>query len=79
MAETHNAGVDTATPAEVANALHTTEPGLAQMRYRGVGPRYVKVGAGHRGRVLYRWSDVEEFLDVNTVQRTDEPRGVGAA
>lgn len=79
MAEANQAGVDTATPAEVAKALHTTEPGLAQMRYRGVGPRYCKVGAGHRGRVLYRWSDVREFLDANTVQRTDGNRGVGAA
>lgn len=78
VTEIQQAGVDTATPAEVAKALDTTEAGLAQMRYRGVGPRYCKVGAGHRGRVLYRWSDIREFLDVNTVQRTDQPRGVGA-
>lgn len=72
-------GLDTASPAEVAPVLGTTEAGLAQMRYRGTGPKFVKVGAGHRGRVLYRWSDVRAFLDANTVQRTDDTRGVGLA
>lgn len=68
-------GVDTALPAEVAAALATTEAGLAQMRYRGTGPRYCKVGR----RVMYRWSDVAAFLDANVMQRTDDPRGNGAA
>lgn len=65
---------DTATAAEVAPVLHTTESGLAQMRYRGTGPKFIKVGK----KVIYRWSDVRAFLDANTVQRTDE-RGPGAA
>lgn len=69
------AGVDTALPAEVAAALDTTEAGLAQMRYRGTGPRYCKVGR----RVMYRWSDVAAFLDANVMTRTDDPRGSGAA
>ena len=47
-----------ATPAEVAEALHTTTASLAQMRYRGDGPKFVRV-AGRR-RVLYRWVDVEQ-------------------
>jgi hypothetical protein len=62
---------DTAVPKQVAELLHTSEAGLAQMRYRGVGPRFVKIGR----RVLYRWSDVYAYLDANTVQRTDDPRG----
>jgi hypothetical protein len=62
---------DTAPPREVAAALYTTEAGLAQMRYRGTGPRFVKVGH----RVLYRWSDVHDYLKQNTLQRTDDPRG----
>lgn len=66
--------LDIATKAEVAEALGTTERGLAQMRYRGVGPRYIKVGSGHRGRVMYRWSDIREFLDVNTVSSTKDSR-----
>lgn len=52
--------------------LHTTEQGLAAMRYRGIGPKFIKVGQ----KVLYRWSDVNAYLDANTVQRTDDPRGV---
>ena len=72
--EQPQAGVDTALPRQVADALGTTEAGLAQMRYRGTGPRYIKVGGR---RVLYRWSDVREYLDSNVMQRTDDPRGMG--
>ncbi len=69
-------GVDTALPRDVAAALGTTEAGLAQMRYRGTGPKFIKVGAR---RVMYRWSDVRAYLDANTIQRTDDPRGAGVA
>jgi len=48
-----------ATPAEVAEALHTTPASLAQMRYRGEGPKWVRAG---RRRVLYRWADVEQWI-----------------
>lgn len=64
---------DTATSKEVAAYLHTTESGLAQMRYRGIGPKFVKVGPR---KVIYRWSDVQDYLDQNTCRRTDDPRGV---
>jgi hypothetical protein len=63
---------DVALPRQVAKLLDTTPEGLAQMRYRGSGPRFVKRGR----RVLYRWSDVRAYLDANTLQRTDDPRGV---
>jgi hypothetical protein len=59
-----------ATLAEVAEYLHTTTAALAQDRYKGTGPKFIKRGS----RVLYRWRDVLEFLDRNTFQRTDEPR-----
>ena len=59
-----------ATPAEVADYLHTTTAALAQDRYKGTGPKFIK----HGSRVLYRWSDVLEWLDRNTMQRTDERR-----
>jgi hypothetical protein len=39
-------------------------------RYKGTGPKFIKRGS----RVLYRWSDVLEWLDRNTIQRTDERR-----
>ena len=63
--------IDTATPAQVAPVLNTSEPGLAQMRYRGTGPKFCKVGR----KVVYRWSDVKAYLEQNTCQRTDDPRG----
>ena len=59
---------DLATPAEVAEALHTTPASLAQMRYRGDGPKFVRVG---RRRVLYRWADVEQYITESLHVRTD--------
>jgi hypothetical protein len=58
-----------ATPAEVAKALHTTPASLAQMRYRGDGPKFVRAG---RRRVLYRWADVEQWLTESVHVRTGE-------
>ena len=63
---------ETLTCAQVADILHTTVDGLAQMRYRGNGPKFVKTGAR---KVFYNASDVAEFIAANTVQRTDDPRG----
>lgn len=57
-----------ATPAQVAEALHTTPASLAQMRYRGDGPMFVRAG---RRRVLYRWADVEEWIANSLHTRTD--------
>lgn len=59
-----------AVPSEVAEYLHTTTASLAQDRYKGTGPKFIKRGS----RVLYRWSDVLEWLDRNTIQRTDDSR-----
>jgi hypothetical protein len=69
------ADLDIALPKQVAELLNTADAGLAQMRYRGTGPKFIKVGK----KVLYRWSDVRDYLDTNTIQRTDDPRGVGVA
>jgi hypothetical protein len=57
-----------ATPAQVAETLHTTPASLAQMRYRGDGPKFVRVG---RRRVLYRWVDVEQYINESVHVRTD--------
>jgi predicted DNA-binding transcriptional regulator AlpA len=57
-----------ATPAEVAEALHTTTASLAQMRYRGHGPKFVRLGR----RVLYRWVDVEQWITESVHIRTGE-------
>jgi hypothetical protein len=50
--------------------LRTTTAAFAQDRYRGIGLKFIK----HGSRVLYRWSDVLEWLDRNTIQRIDDPR-----
>jgi predicted DNA-binding transcriptional regulator AlpA len=57
------------TPAEVAEVLQTTTGNLAQMRYRGDGPKFVRMG---RKRVLYRWTDVEQWVNDSVHHRTDD-------
>jgi hypothetical protein len=59
---------DLATPAEVAEALHTTTASLAQMRYRGDGPKFVRAG---RRRILYRWVDIDQWITESLHVRTD--------
>jgi hypothetical protein len=39
-----------ATPADIAEYLRTTTASLAQDRYKGTGPKFIKHGSG----VLYR-------------------------
>lgn len=53
---------------QVADFLGTTVDTLANWRYRGVGPRFVKVG----GIVRYRWSDVNAWVESRVAQRTDD-------
>lgn len=61
---------DLGTPGEVAEYLRSSVANLAQLRFQGRGPKFIKAGR----RVLYRWSDVSDWLDRNTMQRTDDPR-----
>ncbi|NKS00927.1 DNA-binding protein [Rhodococcus hoagii] len=61
-----------ATPAEVAKHLHTTAGSLAQQRYKGTGIPFVKIDGR---RVLYRWEDVEAYVESRLVTRTDERPG----
>lgn len=48
-----------ATRQEVAEYIRIPSTTLDQWAYRGVGPRYHKVGRHAR----YRWSDVEQWLE----------------
>lgn len=58
-----------ATPEEVAGFLQMTTGQLAQMRYLGKGPRFVKP----TGRqVRYRWDDVDEWLRSRTFAQTGQ-------
>ncbi|MDV3124672.1 DNA-binding protein [Mycobacterium sp. 21AC1] len=50
-------------PKDVAEFRHTSPGALAQERFRGAGPRYIRVGR----RVLYRARDLADYLDTHTV------------
>jgi len=53
----------------IAELLGTTPQNLAQMRYRGTGPKFIKLG--HRA-IRYRWSDVEAWIEANTLTQSDQ-------
>ncbi|WP_097867441.1 DNA-binding protein [Streptomyces sp. rh34] len=40
---------------------------LAELRWRGTGPDYIKTAPGRAGRVFYRRSAIEKWLDERTV------------
>lgn len=55
-------------PADLAQQLGVSEGQLAQMRYLGTGPAYIKVGT----RVRYTRTDVEAWLHDRRRTRTSE-------
>lgn len=63
------------TPREVAQLRRTTINQLNQERYLGRGPRFIKDGR----RILYPRNELLDYLERNTIQRTDDPRGVGVS
>ena len=52
---------------------------LRAWRLRGVGPRYVRVGHGARGRVFYRHEDIAAWLANRTFGSTAEEAVAGNA
>lgn len=55
------------TSAEVGDLLALTSGALAQLRYMGTGPKFVKLG----GRaVRYRREDLDEWIARHTRERT---------
>lgn len=58
-------------PVALAEYLGTTTGALAQMRYRGIGPKFIKLGAK---AVRYSMSDVNVWLAANTMQCTSEKK-----
>ncbi|MGP9838032.1 helix-turn-helix transcriptional regulator [Arthrobacter sp. 179] len=56
-------------PDAVAEYLGVSTASLAQQRYLGTGPKFVRVNTR---TVRYRWDDVEEFLNGQTFERTDK-------
>jgi predicted DNA-binding transcriptional regulator AlpA len=57
-----------ATPKEVAAFMNNmTQAALGQLRYTGRGPKFIKI----TGRqVRYRWSDVLEWVEEQSHERT---------
>lgn len=58
---------DLLTPEEVAEWFHTSTRSLANDRYLGKGPRFIKLGK----LVRYARADVLEYLTANQYTRTD--------
>ena len=57
-------------PKDVARHMGVSAKTLAQWRYLGVGPEFVKVGRN----VRYRWSDVQAWLASQRRSSTRGPR-----
>lgn len=47
--------------------LFRTPASLAELRWRGEGPDYIKTAPGRAGRVFYRRSAIEKWLSDRTV------------
>ncbi|MEU2625861.1 helix-turn-helix domain-containing protein [Kitasatospora sp. NPDC007106] len=54
-------------PREVHAAYGIAPQTLANYRWRGVGPDFIKLTPGRGGRIRYRRRDVEKWLDAQTV------------
>lgn len=58
-----------AAPPVLAEYLGTTVNALAQMRYEGKGPKFIKLSAS---KIRYRWSDVAEWLEARSATQTGQ-------
>lgn len=56
-----------ATPPEVAEYLGCSVGQLAQLRYHGTGPVFVKPSGN---RIRYRWEDVEAWVESRRYAQT---------
>ena len=62
-------------PGQLGNLLSLSTGHLAQMRYLGTGPKFIRVTGK---QVRYRMSDVQAWLDARTCSRSDErPQAAG--
>ena len=58
-----------ATDKDFANFAGLTIGQIAQLRYLGRGPKFIRV----TGRqIRYRWEDIEAWLDTRTCMRSDQ-------
>ena len=49
-----------------AEYIGTTEAQLAGLRYRNLGPTYIRTPGGRT--IRYRWTDIDSWLDAGRVQ-----------
>lgn len=63
---------DLITPDQLGERWHKTRSALSQMRYRGDGPKFVKIGRS----VFYRVEDVLEYEESQLRTRTDDEPAV---
>ncbi|WP_328488233.1 helix-turn-helix transcriptional regulator [Streptomyces zaomyceticus] len=55
-------------PKEVRRAYGFSEQSLANWRWMGTGPDYIKTSPGRSGRIKYKRSAIEEWLNRHTVR-----------
>jgi predicted DNA-binding transcriptional regulator AlpA len=67
--ENHMANAELMTPEEVSDWTGLSRGALAQLRYKGEGPKFIKLGAK---TVRYFRGHVQEWLEGNVHQRTGE-------
>lgn len=56
------------TPMQVQDTYGFNKQTLANWRWLGHGPAFIKTTGGKGGRIMYRRSDIEKFLDAQTMQ-----------
>lgn len=54
-------------PKQVRAEYGFSEQSLATWRWTGTGPDYIKTSAGRSGRIKYKRSSIEKWLDERTV------------
>jgi hypothetical protein len=62
----------TLTTAGLAARLGLRSQTLRRWRLRGCGPRFIRLGNGRSGRVLYRLSDITGWMDAHAFNSTSE-------
>ncbi|MCX5211479.1 helix-turn-helix domain-containing protein [Kitasatospora sp. NBC_00240] len=60
---------DVLTPKQVCEqyGIFGSPAALADRRWRGTGPAYIKTSTARCGRVFYRRSSIEKWLDSQTI------------
>lgn len=56
------------TPPQVESEYRLPRQTLANWRWSGMGPAYIKTSPARSGRVVYRRSAIEAWLEAQTVQ-----------